>query len=144
MKKETISLVQESWGKVALLGPAAEIYYYQNLFTALFYQNLFTADPSIKPLFKGGIAQQGQKFIKMIGTAIDMLNDLDTLTPLLQQLAKSHVGYGVQESHYQTVGAALIRTLEQGLAEDFTPDVKEAWSSIYKLMANVMIAASKA
>lgn len=143
MKNEDISLVQESWGKFSLVGPTAKIYYYQNLFASLFYLNLFKADPSLKSLFKNSFEQQGRKFIKMIGTVVDMLNDFDTLQPILHDLAKSHVGYGVKESHYKIVGDALLTTLEQGLGEDFTPDVRAAWSSIYNIIANSMIAASK-
>jgi methyl-accepting chemotaxis protein len=126
MNPETITLVQESWKKVAAIGPQAG---------ELFYQNLFTADPGLKPLFKGNIAEQSKKLTQMIGAAVGKLHDLPTLVPILQGLAKRHVGYGVQESHYQTVGGALLKTLEQGLGKDFTPSVKTAWTGVYGVMA---------
>jgi nitric oxide dioxygenase len=53
------------------------------------------------------------------------------------------VGYGVQEEHYATVGSALLQTLEQGLGEDFTPPVRQAWTAVYGVVAGVMIAAAK-
>jgi hemoglobin-like flavoprotein len=134
MQQETIVLVQESWKKVAAIAPQA---------AALFYKNLFEADPSLKSLFKGNMEEQGKKLMQMIGAAVGKLNDLGTLVPILQGLAKRHVGYGVKEAHYQTVGAALLKTLEQGLGADFTPEVKAAWASVYGVMAEVMIAASK-
>lgn len=109
---------------------------------ALFYQNLFAADPSLKPLFKGNMDQQGAKLMQMIDAAVGKLNDLDTLVPVLQQLAKRHVTYGAQEAHYHTVGAALLKTLAQGLDESFTPDVKQAWTDVYGVMTNVMVAAA--
>jgi hemoglobin-like flavoprotein len=48
----------------------------------------------------------------------------------------------VQAEHYATVGAALLKTLEQGLGDDFTPPVREAWAAVYGLVADVMIQAS--
>ena len=36
------------------------------------------------------------------------------------------------------VGTALIKTLEQGLGPAFTPDVKDAWVSVYGVMTQVM------
>jgi hemoglobin-like flavoprotein len=68
---------------------------------------------------------------------------LDSLAPVLQDLARRHVGYGVQEEHYATVGSALLQTLEQGLGDDFTPPVKAAWSAVYGVVADVMITAAK-
>ena len=63
--------------------------------------------------------------------------------PAVKQLAQRHVGYGVKDEHYATVGEALIWTLEQGLGEDFTPDVREAWTEAYTYFADVMIEASR-
>jgi hemoglobin-like flavoprotein len=134
MQQHTITLVQDSWQKVAAIAPQA---------AELFYQNLFTADPSLKPLFKGEMPEQGKKLMQMIGAAVGKLNDLPTLVPILQGLGKRHAGYGVEDSHYQTVGAALLKTLGQGLGADFTEEVKEAWTSVYTVMADVMVAAAK-
>jgi methyl-accepting chemotaxis protein len=134
MKQHSITLVQESWQKVAAIAPQA---------AELFYQNLFAADPSLKPLFKGDMPEQGKKLMQMIGAAVGKLNDLPTLVPILQGLGKRHTGYGVEDSHYQTVGAALLKTLEQGLGADFTDEVKQAWTEVYTVMADVMVAAAK-
>ena len=126
--------MQDSWQKVAAIAPQA---------AELFYHNLFTADPSLKPLFKGEMPEQGKKLMQMIGAAVGKLNDLPTLVPILQGLGKRHAGYGVEDSHYQTVGAALLKTLGQGLGADFTEEVKEAWTAVYTVMADVMVAAAK-
>ena len=134
MENKPVVAVQSSWKAVEPIGPQA---------AALFYQNLFEADPSLQPLFRGNMEEQGKKLVQMIGAAVNKLNDLDTLVPILQNLGKRHGGYGVQDQHYQTVGAALLKTLEQGLGPAFTPPVKEAWTEVYGVMSSVMIAASK-
>ncbi len=129
-KKE---LVQESFKKVAPISEkAAEI----------FYGKLFELDPSLKPLFKGDIVEQGRKLMKVLGTAVAGLNNLEALIPVVKDLGRRHVGYGVPESSYATVGEALIYTLGAGLGDAFTPETKEAWIEVYGLLSNVMIEAS--
>ena len=134
MDSSSIQLVQNSWQKVEAIGPQA---------AALFYQNLFDADPALKPLFKGDLHAQGKKLIEMISIAVKKLTELNVLIPVLQNLGKRHGGYGVQDSHYDTVGSALLKTLGQGLGSDFTAEVKAAWINVYGVMADVMKAAAK-
>ena len=135
MDKKTIQLVQSSWAKVVPIAPqAAEI----------FYGKLFALDPKLKKLFKNDMKTQGNKLMQMLGAAVGMLNNLDGLVPVLQDLAKRHVDYGVEEKDYATVGAALLATLSDGLGKEFTPEVKEAWASVYGVMTGVMIKAAKA
>jgi hemoglobin-like flavoprotein len=57
---------------------------------------------------------------------------------VVRQLGARHVGYGVRDEHYATVGTALLWTLEKGLAEEFTPEVRDAWAAAYGLLADVM------
>lgn len=134
MDQRVIDDVQSTWKIVAGIAPQA---------AALFYSNLFEADPKLKPLFKGNMEEQGKKLMQMIGAAVGKLTDLEALVPILQSLAKRHVAYGVQEEHYGTVGAALLKTLEQGLGSAFTPQVKASWSEVYGVMSTVMISAAK-
>lgn len=133
MTPEQVALVQESFAKVAPIAPQA---------AALFYGNLFAADPSLKTLFKGDMDEQGKKLMQVLATAVNSLKNLPGLVPVLQALAKRHVGYGVKDEHYATVGGALLLTLSQGLGDAFTDDVKEAWVTTYTLIADTMKAAA--
>ena len=133
MDHDTTVLVRSSWKRVESIAPAA---------AALFYDNLFAADPQLKALFKTDMAHQGERLMKMIGAAVDKLDDLPTLVPVLEDLARRHAGYGVRKSHYETVGIALLKTLGQGLGGDFTPAMREAWARVYGLIAQVMVAAA--
>ena len=127
-------LVQESWEKVKPISETA---------AELFYGKLFELDPALKPMFANSdMKEQGKKLMLMIGTAVKGLDTLDELVPAVQKLGERHVGYGVEASHYDTVGAALLDTLEKGLADDFTPEAKEAWTITYTTLASVMIEAS--
>lgn len=129
MTPEQKVLVQESFAKVVPIADQA---------AALFYQRLFSLDPALQPLFRGSMEEQGRKLMKMIGTAVNGLDDLDALVPAVQDLGRRHVGYGVEDSHYDTVGAALIWTLEQGLGDAFTNPVRDAWITVYGILASTM------
>lgn len=133
MDETTVKLVKDSWAQVAPLGAEAGV---------LFYGNLFDADPALKPLFKGPVPEQAAKLVQMIDAAVGQLHAPEALIPVLQQLGRRHVGYGVQAAHYDTVGGALLKTLEQGLGPAFTPDVKAAWTAVYGVMASTMIQAA--
>ena len=129
MTPEQKTLVQESFGKVAPIADQA---------AALFYRRLFELDPGVKPLFKTDLDEQGRKLMQMIATAVNGLDDLEALVPAVQDLGRRHVAYGVKDEHYETVGTALIWTLEQGLGEDFTPETQAAWVTGYGVLATTM------
>jgi hemoglobin-like flavoprotein len=135
MNAHTVTLVQHTWQKAATNAPAV---------AQLFYANLFAADPELKKLFKGDITEQGKRLTQMIGAAVNKLDNLETLVPILENLAVRHVRYGVKNSHYETVGGALLKTLAQSLGDSFTPDVQTAWTEVYAIMSSTMISATEA
>jgi len=142
----------------------------------LLAQRLFVLDPTVRPMFKGDMREQGQKLMgtsinsdfvipakagiqsnqatgfrvkpgmtiyrsalmKMLGLIVNSLTWLDELVPAAQGLARKHVDYGVKPAHYDTVGAALLWTLEQGLGSKFTNDVKAAWATTCGTLSQVM------
>lgn len=104
----------------------------------LFYSRLFTLDPSLKPLFKGDMKDQGRKLMAAIATVVMGLTELPKIVPIAQDMGRRHVGYGVKDNHYDTVAAALLWTLEQGLGKEFTPEVRDAWTGAYTTLASVM------
>jgi hemoglobin-like flavoprotein len=76
--------------------------------------------------------------MQMIALAVGKLGQPEVLIPVLQGLGRRHAGYGVRDHHYDTVGAALLKTLRQGLGVAFTPEVEDAWVEVYGVLAGVM------
>ena len=134
MTPEQIELVSSTWKQVLPISEKA---------AELFYGKLFELDPEVKPLFKGDMVEQGKKLMQMINTAVNNISDVEKIIPALQDLGKRHVDYGVTEEHYTTVANALLWTLEQGLGDAFTEEVKAAWTETYMTLAKVMIDAAK-
>ena len=135
MTPEQVALVKSNWAAVAPIAPQA---------AELFYGKLFELDPSIKPLFKGDMTEQGKKLMATLGVAVANLEKLDEIVPTVQKLGREHKDYGVTPDHYPTVGAALLWTLEQGLGDAFTPEAKSAWGEVYTVLSAKMIAAAQA
>lgn len=129
MNNEQKLLVQRSFEKVAPIADVA---------AGLFYNRLFELDPSLKPMFRGDIKDQGKKLMATLKVAVVGLDKLDTIVPTVQALGRRHLAYGVRDEHYDTVAAALLWTLEKGLGADFTPECKEAWTIVYGILAKVM------
>jgi len=134
VNEHTIQLVRDSFDLVEPIAPQA---------AALFYANLFAADPSVKPLFRGDMVQQGERLMAMIGLAVAKLDEPELLLPALQGLGQRHAGYGVRDAHYDSVGSALLTTLRQGLGVAFTDEVEAAWAEVYGVVATTMKAAAK-
>ncbi|RWM19602.1 MAG: hemin receptor [Mesorhizobium sp.] len=135
MTPDQIKLVQDSFREVVPIKTAA---------AALFYEKLFAIDGSLKALFsETDMGKQGSKLMAALGFVVHGLSRAETILPTVQDLARRHVGYGVEEHHYPIVGQALIETLDAGLGPAFTADVREAWEAAYGLLAGVMIAAAR-
>ena len=129
MNSEQINLVQSTFKDVHPIAAAA---------AELFYDRLFTLDPSLRPMFKGDMVHQGRMLMAMLNSAVNGLTNLEAMVPVVRQLGARHAVYGVRDEHYATVGDALLWTLAQGLGEKFTPEVREAWTVAYELLAGVM------
>lgn len=129
-----IRLVQASFAEVRPISEQA---------AAIFYARLFEIAPEVKPLFKGDMVEQGRKLMAMLAVVVNGLDKLDSIVPAAQELACKHVGYGVRKEHYAVVGSALLYALGAGLGSAFTPEVKQAWSDAYAVLAGVMIAAAE-
>jgi hemoglobin-like flavoprotein len=133
MTPKKITLIQSSFSQVLPINETA---------ANLFYTRLFELDPSLRYLFKGDMTDQGKKLMATLKIVVNSLDRLEAILPAVQELGRRHVGYGVEDYHYETVGTALLWTLRQGLGEQFTPEVEAAWGTAYLLLAGAMKAAA--
>jgi len=129
MNSDHIRIIRESFAAVARRPDVTAL---------LFYKRLFELDPALRPLFRPDLEEQGHKLMEVLGAAVRLLEHPEALSPVLEALGRRHVGYGVKEPHYDTVGAALLRTLSDALGDAFTPTAHEAWSGFYSLIAGTM------
>jgi hemoglobin-like flavoprotein len=129
------ALVRASFAKIAPL---------PDLTAKLFYDRLFAIDPSLRSMFKNDMKKQGAMLMAVLATAVGNLHRLDQILPTVQGLGRRHAGYGVRDSHYDTVAVALLATLEAALGDEFTEAVRSAWTACYQILAGEMKAAAAA
>lgn len=126
--------VQETWKQVAPIADTA---------SAMFYERLFEIDPDLRRLFAAtDMATQRRKLVAAIAGVVGGLDRLEDIVPTIAELGRRHRSYGVTDVHYDTVGAALLWTLEQGLGDAWTPAVEAAWVTAYTTIAQVMRSAA--
>src|SRR4029077_17715209 len=130
MSPEQKKLVKSTWAAVVPIADTA---------AGLFYGRLFETDPSTRPLFQAAeMPEQRKKLMQALTIVVNGIDDLGQLVPTVEELARRHIRYGVKDQHYDSVGAALLWTLEHGLGEQWTAAARTAWSTAYGTLAGVM------
>jgi hemoglobin-like flavoprotein len=130
MIPERRQLVTESWKSLAPNGA---------MVGAIFYRRLFEIDPTLRPLFaRVPMEDQIHKLVTMLDLVVHWLDLPERLVPVLKQLGERHTKYGVQDEHYNKVGTALLGTLEEGLGDKFTPELRSAWNEAFLLISSLM------
>jgi hemoglobin-like flavoprotein len=123
-------LIQKTWAQAVPIADQA---------AAIFYQRLFEIDPSTRPLFNTtDMAQQRKKLVQILSVAVSSLDNLGSLSATVADLGRRHAGYGVKDAHYDSVGVALLWTLEQGLGAAWTPEAAAAWKEVYGILSGIM------
>lgn len=135
MRPEQAALIRTTWAQVTPLGIAA---------AALFYERLFALDPELGAMFAHtDMERQGKTLLQTLAVVVAMADRLPALGPSLEELGRGHLGSGVMDRHYDTVGIALLATLETALGPAFTAPVREAWTLAYTGVATHMRAGAR-
>jgi hemoglobin-like flavoprotein len=129
MTPTQLALVKSTWAQVLPI---------QDQAASLFYNKLFELEPGLRTLFRGDLTTQGKKLMRMLDIAVRGLDHFHALLPALQDLGRRHTQYGVRSDDYGAVALALLWTLEQGLGESFTDEVRAAWTEVYTELAAAM------
>lgn len=130
MTPDKIALLRDSWTKVE---PVAD------MAAALFYDRLFTIAPEVRPMFKStDMKRQHRMLTDMLTTVVRDVDDPDALAPSIAALGRRHIAHGARPEQFDAVGAALLWTLEKGMAEQWTTAHQEAWSEAYGHLSGAM------
>src|SRR5262249_19046442 len=116
----------------------------------LFYKRLFELKPEYRRLFADDIAAQKRKLLKMLAFIVKALDYKDTewrddvppeqdLMLVVLALGRRHTElYRIPNESYGVVAEALLWTLDYGLGEAFTVEVRAAWTRLYTILAQTM------
>ena len=84
------------------------------------------------------MVQQRKKLLQVLSVAVSSLDNLGALRKTVEDLGRRQAGYGVKDAHYDSVGVALLWTLEQGLGSAWTAEAAAAWKDVYGLLSGIM------
>jgi hemoglobin-like flavoprotein len=125
-----VELIQTSFQQVLPIAETAGV---------LLCERIFTLAPETRSLFAADIRPHAKRLMAAVNVVVDGLDDLDDVAPMLVKLGARHVRYGARPEHFDVVGSALLWTLEQGLGEAFTPEVRDAWAAGWNVIAGAML-----
>ncbi|SCK30773.1 globin domain-containing protein [Vogesella sp. LIG4] len=129
MNDTQIDLVQHAWDQLS---------YNRDQFTLDIYDALFRLDPGLRPMFNLPPERLSQNLGRTLNTILTSLHDLDSIRFVIIGLGVQHYRYGVKPEHFAVLKAALTEVLQQHLGAQLTPELAEAWSQAYDLIATLM------
>ncbi|WP_019547435.1 globin domain-containing protein [Streptomyces sulphureus] len=112
----------------------------------LFYRKLFAAHPELlRDLFNRGNQATGEQQQALAGSIVAFATALlrhpdSTPEALLSRIAHKHASLGIAPAQYEIVYTHLFAALAEVLGDAVTDEVAEAWTEVYWLMADSLIA----
>jgi hemoglobin-like flavoprotein len=125
MTPEQILLVQVSWEQLAPIAPKLG---------DVFYAKLFELAPGARELFSTDLHIQGETLLSMLGVAVNMLDKLAIIDPIVQDLGRRHLRYRVHADYIQPFLQALMYTLGWALGDGFSEQVRDAWEAMFDVL----------
>ncbi len=106
--------------------------------TARLYERLFSTYPEVEALFAGAAPGQDARLAGAILAYADNIDNIESLVPVVGQIAEKHVAAGVEAAHYEIVGTELLGAMVDVLGE-LDIAVIDAWSEAYTFLADIFI-----
>jgi hemoglobin-like flavoprotein len=106
-----------------------------------FYNRFFEAAPGARRLFPNDMEKQYLKLMDTIAALVGSLDNHPLFQSIIGHTARQHARFGVTSSQLAAFGDALIWSLEQQFSSAFTPELRQAWITLYEAMQTEMISA---
>lgn len=105
-----------------------------------FYQRMFRLNPELKDIFNMTNQHSGRQqfaLFSAIAAYAKNIDNLSVLTETVERVAHKHTSFFIQPAHYDIVGHHLIETLRELAPDAFTPEVEQAWTEAYGVLASI-------
>ena len=109
----------------------------------VFYSRFFELAPNARRLFPDDMERQQIKLMDMIAAIVGALDKREIFQSIISYTGRQHAQFGVKRSHFVAFGDALIWGLEQQFGPAFTPELKQAWVTLYDAVQSEMIRAAQ-
>lgn len=110
--------------------------------TSTMYKNMLAGNPEMKNIFSQTSQTTGSQpraLARAVIAYATYIDDLPKLTHAIERIAQKHVSLFVRPEQYGIVGTQLIRAIGQVLGDAVTPEIVEAWTAAYGILASGFI-----
>lgn len=115
--------------------------------TTAFYKHMFEEHPELLNIFNKTNQKLGRQQTALAQTVIAAakhIDHLEAIIPNVNQIAHKHRALQIKEEHYPIVGENLIWAIQHVLGDAATPEIVDAWTKTYGVIADVFIQMEKA
>ncbi|MGA6962089.1 MAG: globin domain-containing protein [Xanthobacteraceae bacterium] len=106
-----------------------------------FYRRFFELAPDAQGLFSSDMERQHLKLMDMIAAIVGALDKREMFQSIISHSGRQHARFGAKPFHFAAFGDSLICSLEQQFGAAFTPEMKDAWITLYDAVQSEMIRA---
>jgi hemoglobin-like flavoprotein len=78
-----------------------------------------------------------------IAAIVGALDKREMFQSIISHAGRQHAQFGAKPPHFAAFGDALLWGLEHQLGDTFTPELKEAWSTLYGVVQSEMMRAGR-
>ena len=103
----------------------------------LFYDHILVAMPEVAPMFTD-LEGQRKRFMKMMIRIVHTIDEPDHLRIVVRELDHMHGRLNLKPRHFSKMGLAFSQSLVEVLGDRYTPEIGEAWRTLYNRVAEAM------
>ncbi|WP_281868969.1 NO-inducible flavohemoprotein [Brevibacillus parabrevis] len=110
--------------------------------TKHFYKRMFASHPELLNIFNHANQKQGRQqtaLANAVYAAALYIDKLETILPVVKQIAHKHRSLGIKPEHYPIVGENLLAAIKEVLGDAATDEIIQAWAEAYGVIADVFI-----
>ncbi|MCE4958079.1 globin domain-containing protein [Macrococcoides caseolyticum] len=110
--------------------------------TSAFYKHMFEEHPELLNVFNKTNQKLGRQQTALAQTVIAAakhIDHLEAIIPNVNQIAHKHRALEIKPEHYPIVGENLIWAIQHVLGDAATPEIVDAWTKTYGVIADVFI-----
>jgi hemoglobin-like flavoprotein len=85
--------------------------------------------------------KQNLKLMDALAAMVGALDRREIFQSVISHSASRHAQFGATPSHFVAFGEALMWGLQQQFGPAFTPELREAWSTLYDTIQSKMVGA---
>ena len=97
----------------------------------MFYRRFFELAPETRSPFPNDLERQYLTLVDMMAAIIGALDRQELFQSITTYAGLRHARFGAKPAYFSAFGDALIWSLEQQFGASFTPELKEAWLTLY-------------